>query len=119
MIQAGSNVMKKDILIRVCEKSFEIGERHQVLAVCEEIRKEAKTRLAEMVSDGGENQEIEKTVCDFLKTSIERILGLGAVSRIFGEKDCQIPELTEVLCQVISQVGYSLAQISEEAEDET
>ena len=119
MIQAGSNVMKKDIVIRVYEKSFEIGEFGKVLDVCEEIRKEAKVRLAEMVSDGGENQKAENEVCDFLKTSIERILGLGAVSRIFGEKDCQIPELTEVLCQVISQVGVSFAQISEEAEDET
>ncbi len=119
MIQAGSNVTKKDILIRVCEKSFEIGECHQVLAACEEIRKEAKTQLVKLVSDSVETQEIEKMVCDFLKTSIERILGLGAVSRIFGEKDCQIPELTEVLCQVISQVGCRLAQISKEAEDET
>ncbi len=119
MIQAGSNVMKKEILISVCGKSFEIGECHQVLAVCEKIRKEAKTQLAKLVSDNEKNEEIEKTVCVFLKTSIDRILGSGAVSKIFGHEDCLIPELTEVLCQVISQVGSSLAQISEEAEDET
>lgn len=119
MIQAGSNVMKKDIVIRVCEKSFEIGEFGKVLDVCEDIRKEAKEQLAKLISYGGKNGEVEKMVCDFLKTSIERILGMGAVSKIFGDKDGQMSELTEVLCQAISQVGGKLAQISEGAEDET
>lgn len=119
MIQAGSNVMKKDILITVREQSFEIGECHQALAVCEEIRQEAKTQLAKLVSNSVEDQKIEKTVGTFLKTSIESILGFGAVSKIFGHEDCPISELTEVLCNVISQVGCCLVQISEEAEDET
>lgn len=119
MIQAGSNVMKKDILIKVHEQSFEIEDFGQVLAECEEIRKEAKKQLEKLVSDVEKNEEIEKTVCDFLKTSIERILGVGAVSKIFGEKDCKIPELTESLCRIISQVGGNLAQSFKEAEDET
>ena len=119
MIQAGSNVMKKDVLITVREQNFEIGDFGRVLAECEEIRKEAKTRLAKLVSDSGKNEEVEKTVCDFLKTSIERILGFGAVSKIFGHEDCPISELTEVLCHVISQVGGNLAKMSEEAKDET
>lgn len=119
MIQAGSNVMKKDVLITVREQSFEIGDFGHVLAECEEIRKEAKTQLAKLVSDSVEDQKIEKTVGAFLKTSIERILGFGAVSKIFGHEDCPISELTEVLCHVISQVGGNLAKMSEEAEDET
>lgn len=118
MIRVGSNVMEKGIVLSVREREFELGAYQEVLAVCEEIRKEAKTQLERMITGNQEDAEIDKAVCDFLKKSIEKILGPGAVSKIFGDNCCFIPELTEVLCYVISEVGSLFAKNLEETKDE-
>ncbi len=102
-MKAESNEKKK-VLISVKGRRLETEVDEDALELCEEIKKEARALLGRLTEAQESEADIQR-VNDFLFASIGKLAGLKFLKEVFGGCKVSTPELTEVLCTVISEVG--------------
>jgi len=102
----GTETEKKRIQVDALGKETVFYADESILAVCEEIKAEAKQRLSEMKNtENGAECDVLADVGEFLKESIRKLMGDGAVSECVNDGSLTVPEYTELLCSCISKIG--------------
>lgn len=92
------------VRLRLCGLDFQIELCKETARVCGEILKDAKQKLAQIKASRDGNELSEGEVCQFLKCSIDRLLGIGSVDRIFGSRRQELFDLADLMCYVVSKI---------------
>ena len=88
----------------ICGVEFCIELCQRTADICGEILEEAKAKLARLKSKDGEKRVSEADICNFLKASIDKLLGEGSVDKIFGKRRQELLDLSDVMCFVVSKI---------------
>ncbi len=92
------------ILLKLCGKEFSVTVGEETAQICGEILAKAK-RLLEKLKCGVSDEEIsEAGICEFLKKSIEMLIGNGSVDIIFGERQQLISDMADLMCYIVSKI---------------
>lgn len=100
----------KILSIELFGRTFEIEVNKDTFSKCEGIKKQALAKLKAIKESNEKCENCDNEVCDFLKESIELLIGEGAVEIMFSQKNPSIAELTGALCYIISETGTVLLE---------
>ena len=105
--------------ICICGTDFCIELCQQTADICCEILDEAKDKLERLRRKDDENCVSEADICRFLKKSIDKLLGEGAVDRVFGKRRQDLLDLSDMICYIVSKIrdGFERQKADEESEE--
>jgi hypothetical protein len=92
------------ININLCGTEFRVELCSETAEICKEILNEAKCRLSRLKSGVFESDVSENGICQFLKTSTDRLLGIGAVDKVFAGRRQELCDLADLMCFVVSKI---------------
>jgi len=104
-MKTGTEANGEVLSIELFGSKFELEISEVTLKKCEDIKKRALTKLEEIKASNEKCKNCDGEVCEFLKESIEILLGNGTVDIMFSRKNPSIAELTGALCYIISETG--------------
>lgn len=113
-----SGFKKKAIKIELFGTEIEVMADGMKFALCEEIKATARDLLEKINGENIESQKANSIVEEFLLESIEKLLGESNTKSVFTDREATIPELTGVLCRVISELGMGFEPEEEVPDDE-
>ena len=91
------NICGMEFCVEICEKTANI---------CSEILEEAKIKLAQLKNKKNDSLDSDTEISQFLKVSIDKLLGQGAVDKVFGTRKQEISDLADLMCFVVSKIKY-------------
>ncbi|MBR5155161.1 MAG: hypothetical protein IKW62_01590 [Clostridia bacterium] len=98
----------QQLLLKLCGREFSVIAGEETAQICGDILTEAKRRL-EKLKCGITDDEISETgICEFLKESVEKLIGIGSVDIIFGKRQQTVSDMADLMCYVVSKIrnGY-------------
>ena len=107
---------EKKFTFNALGREFQVFAAEDVVSVCDKIRSEAKNRL-QRLKNGCEDEDVLEDVRTFLQKSISELCGDGPVSELEEWGCVTVPELTEVLCRAISELGREFVQGGDEVNE--
>lgn len=103
----------------ICGMDFCIELCQRTADICCEILDEAKVKLERLRHKDAENSISEADICNFLKESIDKLLGEGSVDRVFGKRRQELLDLSDMICYIVSKIrdGFERQKADEDAEN--
>ena len=103
----GTKTEKKEIAVEFFGNEFVFSADENTLNACNEIKAEAKFKLAAIKNGELQNDEVLADVEAFLKQGIQRLAGDDAVQLWENVEVMTVPDYTEILCRCISEIGFA------------
>lgn len=88
----------------LCGIEFKVELCSETAKICGEILEEAKLRLRRLKSGAAGNDVSESGICQFLKESIDKLLGIGAADKVFSGRRQELCDLADLMCFVVSKI---------------
>ncbi|MBQ2931291.1 MAG: hypothetical protein IJE62_00390 [Clostridia bacterium] len=107
------------VSICICGTDFCIELSQRTADICCEILNDAKDKLEQLRRKDIENCVSEADICEFLKESIDKLLGKGSVDRVFGKRRQELLDLSDMICYIVSKIrdGFERQKADEESEE--
>lgn len=100
---------KNDVLkLDLCGKKFNLRTGDRLYIRCGAVRREAAKRLEALYADNPPAENILGEVCDFLRSSVDLILGDGAAEKIFGKREMTVTALTDLLSYILDEIAENM-----------
>lgn len=106
---------KRQIILELFDKKIVFSVDDTAVGVCENIRSEAKEMLDNI--ERIEDKRVLEFVSDFLKSSLEKIMGEENIMVLENACDMTVPELTGILCYAISEIGREFSDVKENLDE--
>lgn len=92
------------VRMRISGLEFGVELSEKTADICKAIMEDAKKKLEDIRRKDPQCAASEDDICQFLKESIDKLLGQGSVDRIFGSRRCEIYDLKDLMCYIVSKI---------------
>lgn len=104
------------LTLHICGLNFGVQLCGETAGICGEILEEAKKKLALIRRKDTDCLVSEVEICQFLEESIDKLLGLGSVDKIFGNRRRELLDLSDLMCYIVSKIRDGFLKHGEDSE---